>query len=56
MTGPAPVVSTSATAAPAVPLPRSAADDDRPRRRPRPPSQYWDVFEACWRPADDRRR
>jgi hypothetical protein len=53
MTGTAPVVGTSA---PVVPVPRSAADDDRPRRRQRPPSQYWDVFDACWRTADGQRR
>jgi hypothetical protein len=33
----------------AVPTPRPAVEQDRLRRRERPPSEYWDVFEACWR-------
>ncbi len=45
-----------------LPTPRSGAADDRPalrdpersRRTPRrrPPSQYWDVTTASWRPGD----
>ena len=38
----------------AVPTPRAAAEQEAPRRRQRPPSQYWDVFEACWRAAPQR--
>jgi hypothetical protein len=47
---PATVLPTGAT----VPTPRPPAERPVARRRERPPSQYWDVFEACWRSAPPR--
>jgi len=37
----------------AVPAPRPAVETQRTRRQ-RPATQYWDVFEACWRSARER--
>jgi hypothetical protein len=56
MTSTAPEVTDPVTATAVVPVPRSAAEDERPRRRQRPPSQYWDHAEACWRTAAGQRR
>ncbi len=40
----------SSTAPPAI-TPRAVTPPDAtpPTRRTRPRTQYWDVFEACWR-------
>jgi hypothetical protein len=38
----------------AIPVPRPAAEQEAAPRRQRPPSQYWDVFEACWRSGPGR--
>jgi hypothetical protein len=51
-TAPTPIATSTGAA---VPAPRPAAEQQGARRRQRPTSQYWDVFDACWRASDGRR-